>query len=1076
MSLRLPHETLEQTSEAFTAGGALDLDWLADLIRAGGEPLPINDLARESIRAALVSDSQLRLYVPGRHYRRGERVRLLDGRLGDVISVEEGENASQGSFKVIWLRLRDGEVMRLASEVPGGPSTAEPGTVPDEVVDHLMAGQECTMVRRLRQELASDPRFITLYYSDGEYAALREFFPPMSPDVLDAALALLLDALFDQVHITRITPLPEGSSGGSPAAISAETLFSTEDLDGAPATGAKWDDSARMAFEAARVLWSRVVQQGAAWDDEQMARAFVHPLLSALGWSVVPLPEQDGAAQGLYALCRDEVAASALYTNCEPGAPISSWVSALGCVSRWGQSLDRPGPDGPQVTPAHTEAPSPVVAGHHLVAALRRTEMRWGILTNGQVWRVFSRDANSVSRAFYEVDLAAVFDGLEPEELPDQRRWDAFRRWFVLFRQASYIADKDGVCLLERLRERSPQAEREMRKLLRERLVTVVLPAIAGGFLTYRRERNGIREETPATLRSVYQAGFGLIVRMLFLLIAEAHGLLPLSDPDYGPHSLTRQAHWAVDRVRRRMPLSTNIYTTPRYELLLTLLQRVSRGDAEKGIPCYGRLFFDPSEQAEHAFLEQVHLSDEALAVALDGLMRDVNYKLLDARDLVGACTGLLGLRLEDHDAGDAGVTVRVHSDEGMARWPSLPDYVVTSSVEQALAPILQQRGGRFEEAMDWVVKLRGQLRRALDRQKRATLYAEWELAARAARDALLGLRVCDPAMGVGDFLLSAVDVLTDGIVERLQAYHAAHPSVQRDWNPIYVLIDEVRQDVQRELGRHEAPFDNSQLDDATILARLVTQRCLFGVADNPMAVELAKVGLWLHTFTQGAPLSFLDHRLRSGNALLGADIDRLGAQMDVDAFMRAVGGAVKFMYPLTERVDTTPLDMRWSAGQYRKVQDMLEPWRTLLNLAVSAALGDVEAAAALRSLGSDPELTSIEAVAPTWIRAQAEAEGFFHWPLEFPELFLDLADGIWLEAPAIDLVLGNPPHIAGADLEANAVLERFYRRRFGGDGGDACSIAHTYLALARRLVEPSGGRTAFVLSREWLASTTGGS
>jgi hypothetical protein len=1073
MTLRLPDEKIERIAHP-SPSGSPNLDWLAELIRAANQPLPISELARESVRTSLVTDSQLRIYVPGLHYRKGERLRLLDGRIGDVMGVETGANAQQGTFKVIVVRMSDGETLRLASEVPDAPSTADPSVISDATVDHLLAGQESTMVKRVRQALASDPRFITLYYSDGEYASLREFFPPMSPDVLDAALALLLDALFDQVPISRLTAVPAALRERLPAAMPSETLFAVEHLDGAVAMNPEWDDAARSAFDVTRALWNRVVQQGAGWSEEQMARSFVHPLLRALGWSVVPMPDPESTAR-VYALCRDEAAASGLYMNTEPGS-VSTWVTALGKVTRWRHSLDRPdqkeqqtaGDQESQATPSN-------VAGHDLVGALRRTEMRWGVLTNGQVWRVFSRDTNSLSRVFYEVDLATVFDGLDAHELPDPARWSAFRRWFLLFRQASYLSGTEGGCLLDRLRERLPQGERKARELLHERLLSIVLPAIAGGFLTYRRERTGIREETPATLGAVYRASLDLISRMIFVLIAEARGLLPMSNPDYRPYSLTGQARWAVDRVRWELPLSTNIYTTPRYDLVLALLHRISRGDPEKGIPCYGRLFFDPTEREEHAFLEQAHLSDEVIATALDGLTRDLNYAVLNARDLVGACAELLGLRLETRDAGEDGVAVDVLSDEATWRRTPLPDYLVTSSVAQALAPILERRGACFVEAMDNVVKLRGQLRKALDRQHRAYLYAEWEGAARAARDAFFGLHVCDPAMGTGDFLLSAVDVLTDGIIERLQAYHASHSGVRRDWNPIYVLIDEVREDVTQELGRYETHFDNSQLDDATILARLVAQRCLFGVAASPMAAELAKVGLWLHTFTQGAPLSFLDHRLRWGNALLGADIDRLGGQIDVAAFRRGVETAATTMYPLTERVDTTPLDVRWSAGQYRKVQEMLEPNHLVFHLAVSAGLGDAEAAASLRSLGTDVEPTNTDAAVPTWIRAQAEAEGFFHWPLEFPELFIDLARGSWLEAPAIDLVVGNPPHIAGPEIGPNDVLDRFYRQRFGDDDPDAFNIHHAYLALARRLVGPSRGRTAYVLSRAWLASPVGG-
>ena len=68
-----------------------------------------------------------------------------------------------------------------------------------------------------------------------------------------------------------------------------------------------------------------------------------------------------------------------------------------------------------------------------------------------------------------------------------------------------------------------------------------------------------------------------------------------------------------------------------------------------------------------------------------------------------------------------------------------------------------------------------------------------------------------------------------------------------------------------------DRPFTIEHLDDRHIVRRTILKRCIYGVDLNPMAVELSKVALWLHTFTVGAPLSFLDHHLRCGNSLFGA-------------------------------------------------------------------------------------------------------------------------------------------------------------------------------------------------------------
>lgn len=125
--------------------------------------------------------------------------------------------------------------------------------------------------------------------------------------------------------------------------------------------------------------------------------------------------------------------------------------------------------------------------------------------------------------------------------------------------------------------------------------------------------------------------------------------------------------------------------------------------------------------------------------------------------------------------------------------------------------------------------------------------------------------------MGSGHFLVSLVDWLAD----RVLAAIAESESVV-DWSeapyrsPILNSIEATRQDIIKQAMQHKWPFVIEHLDDRHIIRRTILKRCIYGVDRNPMAVELAKVALWLHTFTVGAPLSFLDHHLRCGNSLFG--------------------------------------------------------------------------------------------------------------------------------------------------------------------------------------------------------------
>ena len=87
---------------------------------------------------------------------------------------------------------------------------------------------------------------------------------------------------------------------------------------------------------------------------------------------------------------------------------------------------------------------------------------------------------------------------------------------------------------------------------------------------------------------------------------------------------------------------------------------------------------------------------------------------------------------------------------------------------------------------------------------------------------------------------------------------------------------------ILEEMQRQGVSVDPARLTDVNLLKRHVLKRCIYGVDLNPMAVELAKVSLWLDCFTLGAPLSFLDHHLKCGNSLIGAQVDTVRAEIEM--------------------------------------------------------------------------------------------------------------------------------------------------------------------------------------------------
>ena len=125
--------------------------------------------------------------------------------------------------------------------------------------------------------------------------------------------------------------------------------------------------------------------------------------------------------------------------------------------------------------------------------------------------------------------------------------------------------------------------------------------------------------------------------------------------------------------------------------------------------------------------------------------------------------------------------------------------------------------------------------------------------------------------MGSGHFLVTAVDYLSDAILELVEYAPTVAPWLESAYtSPLVERVAAIRENILARAHAANWVIDEPQLTDQAIIRRMVLKRCIYGVDKNPLTVELAKVSLWLHSFTVGAPLSFLDHHLRCGDSLIG--------------------------------------------------------------------------------------------------------------------------------------------------------------------------------------------------------------
>jgi hypothetical protein len=829
-----------------------------------------------------------------------------------------------------------------------------------------------------------------------------------------------------------------------PPQLTGKSLFSLHYLETRLPGHPEWAEDPWPIFAAVRTLWQRAQRVGDAWNEAQTEDEFVRPVLELLGWSfIVQAKSTRGGRVNRpdYALFADDAGKQAAYPHQGDDDAFYGRTLAIAEAKYWGRPLSQADTSGRSTWKTDSN-PS-----HQMVSYLVGTRCAWGILTNGRVWRLYSREVSSTASEFYEFDLDAVFAaagsvGSDRSDRSDGAH-DAFKRWWLFFRRAAFTPDGQGRSFVQRVHEGSATYAREISDKLKELVFREVMPEIAGGFVAYRRRELGVQDETPESLREIYQASLSLLYKLLFVLYAEARSLLPTANPAYWEESLTRMAQDFAAKHDRSQAISDATHATRQYDALLALFRRIDQGDPGLGVPRYDGGLFD-SATADNRFLARHKLSDRAVARAVDILVRDagqpVDYAYISVRNLGSIYEGLLENRLRVLDAGTG--SVELINDKGERKATGsyyTPDYIVAYIVAQTLAPILDERAARFAAAMARVAELRRKLADAARPDTAAFLRPHLEDAERAGREAFLGIKVCDPAMGSGHFLVNAVDFITDGVIERVQAYHDAHPEVPWAWNPLQGLLERVRRDILDEMGRQGIAVDAARLDDTALLTRLVMKRCIYGVDLNPMAVELAKLSLWLHSFTVGAPLSFLDHHLRWGNSLVGTDVRTVEAAIQRTAsgqfglFAGPFAGLLDLtsvMIRIADQADSTLADVRRSAEDFAGFQRVLTPYKQVLDLWVSQYFGNKAAAEFLTLYGGDvlPALREGRAVEEPYRSAIARARElwqerrFFHWDLEFPEVFVDLARRDWAENPGFDAVVGNPPWV---DAWTTSTLER---------------------------------------------------
>ncbi len=800
------------------------------------------------------------------------------------------------------------------------------------------------------------------------------------------------------------------------------SLFSEDFLGGSIAQLADWralDDTALDGIESAlRGLFDGFPVDGSP-NESQTEEDLIWPVLARLGWAA-SLRQQNLSARG-----REDVPDGLLFEDDaakrRANGLAREWRRygfglAIVESKRWLRPLDRrSGRSGEETAPST-----------QMLRYLRRVDdltaggLRWGILTNGGHWRLYWQGALSVSEQFLEIDLAAVLglpgrdEGLFALDEAARRHW--LKVFALMFGRTSFLPGADD----DRTFHRRAMDEG---RFYRERVAASLSGLVFGQ--VFPDLARAIADAAPdAPLRDAREAALVLLYRLLFILYAEDRDLLPVRDSRYGDYALRDGVRGDVGR--RKDADDTFSEIAARYwSAIDDLCRAIDRGDASIGLPPYDGGLFD---RRRAPLLDRIRLGDAAMAGVIDALSfertpegrRYINYRDLGVQQL-----GSIYERLLEHELvrdGD-GVAVRPNV---LARKSSgsyyTPDDLVGLIIGETVGPLAQSRIDAFE------AKARRLPDSGPDRERALARLEEDDPAER-----LLELKICDPAMGSGHFLVNLVDYLSDRVIAAMAEAEAAAEGYA---SPLVGRIEAIRATILANAEAGGWTVDPDRLDDRHIVRRMVLKRCVHGVDKNPMAVELAKLSLWLHTFTVGAPLSFLDHHLRCGDSLFGAwvrqGIDRAsehGSPLLLHDSVARAERAASAMQTIEELTDAEIAEAHRSAETFAEVGAMTAPLDAVLSLVraldwldvrdrdgktavqsffagqlgdpVDIALGKAEASTECRENGRFAELLA-------QARRLIAEERFLSWQVAFP--------GVWSQWESagprggFDAVIGNPP------------------------------------------------------------------
>jgi len=595
---------------------------------------------------------------------------------------------------------------------------------------------------------------------------------------------------------------------------------------------------------------------------------------------------------------------------------------------------------------------------------------KWGIVTNGILLRILREYYHTTTKGYVEFDLENIFR---------ERSFTDFRAFYRVAHASRFLTDKDGISPLEQFYKESVAAGVTVGENLRQN-VKKAIEALGNGFIKPKPELAKQMIEDYEFCKAYYAELLRVIYRLLFLLFAEQRAMLPTKGSIYiEEYSITRLREMAETRHGKDHHLDL-------WEGLKVTFRMLKKGCPPLKVFGYNGTLFDDSELPK---LSELSCKNEDILEAVRNLtlieeervLKRINYLDLGVSEIGSIYESLLDF------------SPKIFASEQEIEGEKIP----------ANSFVLDPRGAARKTSGSYYTSPR--LIDELIKSALKPVFEERVLKTYEKEKALLSIKICDPACGSGAFLIAANNFLG------------------------------------KELAKLRTNQPEPSDKEVKSAIRDVLQHCIYGVDLNPMATELAKVSLWINSCVEDMPLNFLDHHIKCGNSLIGVTPELLNGGIPDEAFNPVEGDDKNFAKRVRSRnsfeaknklmTEFGSPDQFKQAKDFASLDDSLEKFpedvekkkqryaaltesttwqmRKVLADTWTAAffwqldvISNPPTEATFRTMRSKG-IGAIEPKLLQKIEALASNNRFFHWYLEFPDVFAR-------ENSGFDCLLGNPP------------------------------------------------------------------